>query len=271
MVPRDARRTAKGDGRGPFTVTIATCFTRGHRRRGKVARFLEPPHVTAHRGVDTPRFGRMKPSGLTDPAQAPPVADAVRTQLRQGQPSRGGHLQPRGLSDPAQSGGNADGSQLLAVGVRAVRMILTATLNPDAAGHGGTRAAGVRGQVSGVEGYVESASSGGCGWCNAARMPLGLSPNAPPRTTAIGAVARRLHVDPCITSRRTSRSLSDRQAKGPRRRLPCALLHGPTRPWRAAMSPRRQGLRRAQPPVSGSVVSIAIRRTPCARASHGRC
>src|SRR5207244_5227994 len=44
------------------------------------------------------------------------------------------------------------------------------------------------GQVSGVEGYVESAASGLIAGRNAARVVLGQSPLAPPRETAIGAL-----------------------------------------------------------------------------------
>jgi methylenetetrahydrofolate--tRNA-(uracil-5-)-methyltransferase len=53
------------------------------------------------------------------------------------------------------------------------------------------------GQVSGVEGYVESAASGLVAGVNAARLALGLDPLAPPRTTAIGALAYYAsHADP---------------------------------------------------------------------------
>jgi methylenetetrahydrofolate--tRNA-(uracil-5-)-methyltransferase len=45
------------------------------------------------------------------------------------------------------------------------------------------------GQVSGVEGYVESAASGLIAGRNAAALALGRRPQAPPRTTAIGALA----------------------------------------------------------------------------------
>jgi methylenetetrahydrofolate--tRNA-(uracil-5-)-methyltransferase len=44
------------------------------------------------------------------------------------------------------------------------------------------------GQVSGVEGYVESAASGLIAGRNAARLALGEPPATPPRTTAIGAL-----------------------------------------------------------------------------------
>jgi methylenetetrahydrofolate--tRNA-(uracil-5-)-methyltransferase len=58
------------------------------------------------------------------------------------------------------------------------------------------------GQVSGVEGYVESAASGLIAGRNAARLALGLEPTVPPRTTAIGALGHYVsnadprHYDP---------------------------------------------------------------------------
>ena len=53
------------------------------------------------------------------------------------------------------------------------------------------------GQVSGVEGYVESAASGLIAGRNAALMSLGKDPKPAPRTTAIGALAYYVsHADP---------------------------------------------------------------------------
>jgi methylenetetrahydrofolate--tRNA-(uracil-5-)-methyltransferase len=53
------------------------------------------------------------------------------------------------------------------------------------------------GQVSGVEGYVESAASGLVAGRNAARLALGHAPVALPRTTAIGALGYYVsHADP---------------------------------------------------------------------------
>jgi methylenetetrahydrofolate--tRNA-(uracil-5-)-methyltransferase len=53
------------------------------------------------------------------------------------------------------------------------------------------------GQVSGVEGYVESAASGLIAGRTAARLIEGLAPLAPPRTTAIGALGYYVsHADP---------------------------------------------------------------------------
>ena len=53
------------------------------------------------------------------------------------------------------------------------------------------------GQVSGVEGYVESAASGLIAGRNAAAIAKGEPPQAAPRTTAIGSLAYYVsHADP---------------------------------------------------------------------------
>src|SRR5687767_3120033 len=53
------------------------------------------------------------------------------------------------------------------------------------------------GQMSGVEGYVESAASGLIAGLNAAALATGQPTSAPPRTTAIGALAYYAsHADP---------------------------------------------------------------------------
>jgi methylenetetrahydrofolate--tRNA-(uracil-5-)-methyltransferase len=53
------------------------------------------------------------------------------------------------------------------------------------------------GQISGVEGYVESAASGLIAGRNAAALACGEAPRVPPRTTAIGALAYYVsHADP---------------------------------------------------------------------------
>ena len=58
-----------------------------------------PIEVMAHRGIDTLRFGPMKPVGLTDPRTGRrPYAGGAASSGH----TRGRSLQPRGLSDPAQ-------------------------------------------------------------------------------------------------------------------------------------------------------------------------
>jgi methylenetetrahydrofolate--tRNA-(uracil-5-)-methyltransferase len=53
------------------------------------------------------------------------------------------------------------------------------------------------GQISGVEGYVESAASGLIAGRNAAALLQGRQPSAPPRATAIGALGYYVsHADP---------------------------------------------------------------------------
>jgi methylenetetrahydrofolate--tRNA-(uracil-5-)-methyltransferase len=53
----------------------------------------------------------------------------------------------------------------------------------------GSRPTLLAGQMSGVEGYVESAASGLLAGLNAASLARGGTESAPPRTTAIGALA----------------------------------------------------------------------------------
>jgi methylenetetrahydrofolate--tRNA-(uracil-5-)-methyltransferase len=53
------------------------------------------------------------------------------------------------------------------------------------------------GQMSGVEGYVESAASGLIAGRSAAALALGGTPSAPPRVTAIGALGYYVsHAEP---------------------------------------------------------------------------
>ncbi len=53
------------------------------------------------------------------------------------------------------------------------------------------------GQLTGVEGYVESAATGILAGLNAARLVRGLEPSVPPRTTALGSLVFYLtHADP---------------------------------------------------------------------------
>jgi methylenetetrahydrofolate--tRNA-(uracil-5-)-methyltransferase len=79
------------------------------------------------------------------------------------------------------------------------------------------------GQVSGVEGYVESAGSGLLAGINAARLALGEAPTEAPRETAIGALAYYVshaearHYQPTNITFGIMPSLAERPARQGRR------------------------------------------------------
>ncbi len=163
-----------------------------------------PIEVMAHRGVDTLRFGPMKPVGLTDPAtgrqpyavvqlrQDNLAADhfslvGFQTQLRWPDQRRVLRLIP-GLEQ----------AEFVRLGMihRNTYINAPSVLAPTWQ----TRARPglfIAGQVSGVEGYVESAASGLVAGLNAAALARGEEPRVPPRTTALGALSHYVsHADP---------------------------------------------------------------------------
>ncbi len=163
-----------------------------------------PIEVMAHRGRDTLRFGPMKPAGPHRSADG--TLSVCGGAVASGQ-SGGRALQPGRLPDAIEVGRAgaraALDSRARARGVRALRdghrntyingpTVLRETwqtkARPDLL---------FAGQVSGVEGYVESAASGLIAGINAARLALGEEPLAAPRTTAIGALGYYVsHADP---------------------------------------------------------------------------
>ena len=155
-----------------------------------------PIEVMAHRGVDTLRFGPMKPVGLTDPRTGRQPYAVV--QLRQDNLA-GDHYSLVGFQTQLKWGEQARVLRLIPglAGAEFVRFGMV---------HRNTYVNGPRvladtwqvrrrptlflaGQMSGVEGYVESAASGLVAGRNAAAMARGEALSAPPRTTAIGALA----------------------------------------------------------------------------------
>ena len=159
----------------------------------------------AHRGVDTLRFGPMKPVGLVDPRTGREPYAAV--QLRQDNLA-GDHYSLVGFPDAAQMGRAgaraAADSRARAGGIRALRHGAPQHLRQrsdrarrDVAGPAAVRRCFFAGQMSGVEGYVESAASGLLAGLNAAALASGRPISSPPRTTAIGALAYYVsHADP---------------------------------------------------------------------------
>jgi methylenetetrahydrofolate--tRNA-(uracil-5-)-methyltransferase len=155
-----------------------------------------PIEVMAHRGEDTLRFGPMKPVGLTDPRTGCQPYAAV--QLRQDNLA-GDHYSLVGFQTQLKWGDQARVLRLVpgleqAEFVRFGMVHRNTYINGPTVLHQtwqtrGNPALFFAGQISGVEGYVESAASGLIAGRNAAALSRGESLRVPPRTTAIGALA----------------------------------------------------------------------------------
>jgi methylenetetrahydrofolate--tRNA-(uracil-5-)-methyltransferase len=155
-----------------------------------------PIEVMAHRGVDTLRFGPMKPVGLTDPRTGRPPYAAV--QLRQDNLA-GDHFSLVGFQTQLKWSEQARVLRLIP-GLEAAEFVRFGLVHRNTYINGPTVLAETwqvrahpalffAGQMSGVEGYVESAASGLLAGLNAARLAAGGPLSSPPRTTAIGALA----------------------------------------------------------------------------------
>jgi methylenetetrahydrofolate--tRNA-(uracil-5-)-methyltransferase len=171
------------------------------------AKFFEgclPIEVMASRGVDTLRFGPMKPVGLTDPRTGREPYAAV--QLRQDNLA-GDHFSLVGFQTQMKWGEQARVLQLIP-GLERAEFVRFGMIHRNTYINGPTVLRETwqtrmrddlffAGQISGVEGYVESAASGLLAGRNAASLVLGESILVPPRTTAIGALAYYVsHAEP---------------------------------------------------------------------------
>jgi methylenetetrahydrofolate--tRNA-(uracil-5-)-methyltransferase len=162
-------------------------------------RFFEgclPIEVMAHRGPDTLRFGPMKPVGLTDPRTGREPYAAV--QLRQDNLA-GDHFSLVGFQTQIKWGEQARVLRLIP-GLESAEFVRFGMVHRNTYVNGPTVLAETwqvrarptlffAGQMSGVEGYVESAASGLLAGINAAALAQGRAVSSPPRTTAIGALA----------------------------------------------------------------------------------
>ena len=170
-------------------------------------RFFEgclPIEVMAHRGVDTLRFGPMKPVGLTDPRTGRFPYAAV--QLRQDNLAAD-HFSLVGFQTQLKWGEQARVLRLIP-GLEQAEFVRYGMVHRNTYVNGPTVLSETwqlkqhpsvffAGQMSGVEGYVESAASGLLAGLNAAALARGRASSAPPRTTAIGALAYYAsHADP---------------------------------------------------------------------------
>lgn len=155
-----------------------------------------PIEVMAHRGRDTLRFGPMKPVGLVDPRtgrQAWAVVQlrqdnlagdhwslvGFQTQLKWGEQARVLRMIP-GLEQAEFARFGMVHRNTYIDGPTVLQQTWQTRARPDLL---------FAGQVSGVEGYVESAASGLLAGRNAAALVLGEPLITLPRTTAIGALA----------------------------------------------------------------------------------
>jgi methylenetetrahydrofolate--tRNA-(uracil-5-)-methyltransferase len=170
-------------------------------------RFFEgclPIEVMAHRGVDTLRFGPMKPVGLVDPRTGREPYAAV--QLRQ-DTLAGDHFSLVGFQTQIKWGEQARVLRLIP-GLEQAEFVRFGMVHRNTYVNGPTvlrETWQVRsrptlffaGQMSGVEGYVESAASGLLAGLNAAALATGRPVSVLPRSTAIGALAYYVsHADP---------------------------------------------------------------------------
>ena len=158
-----------------------------------------PIEEIARRGIDTPRFGPLKPKGLPDPRTGrEPYAVA---QLRQ--EDTAGQLWSivgfqTGLKWGDQRGvvrliPGLENAEIARYGVMHRNTYLCAPklLEPTLQfkTHPNLFTAGV---LAGTEGYLESAATGWLAGLNAARLALGLLPVVPPVTSMLGGLVRFL-------------------------------------------------------------------------------
>jgi methylenetetrahydrofolate--tRNA-(uracil-5-)-methyltransferase len=155
-----------------------------------------PIEVMAHRGKDTLRFGPMKPVGLVDPRSGRQPYAAV--QLRQDNLA-GDHFSLVGFQTQIKWGEQARVLRMIP-GLEQAEFVRFGMVHRNTYINGPTVLRETwqtkmrndllfAGQISGVEGYVESAASGLIAGRNAAALVRGEETRVPPRTTAIGALA----------------------------------------------------------------------------------
>ena len=200
-----------------------------------------PIEVMAERGIDTLRYGPMKPVGLTNPHRPGVKPHAVvqlrqdnalgtlwnmvgfQTKLKHGEQARVFRLIP-GLENAefARLGGLHRNTFLNSPKLLDASLRLRADPRLRFAG-----------QITGVEGYVESAAIGLIAGRFAAAERLGLAVSPPPPTTALGALLAHI----------TGGHLSADGEAGGRSFQPMNINFGLLPPIAAPKSPRAKGAR----------------------------
>jgi len=163
-----------------------------------------PIEVMARRGPDTLRFGPMKPVGLRDPRTGRTPYAVV--QLRQDNLAAD-HFSLVGFQTQLKWGEQARVLRMIP-GLEHAEFVRFGMVHRNTYINGPTVLRATwqskqrddlffAGQISGVEGYVESAASGLMAGRNAAAVAKGEAPRAAPRETAIGSLAYYVsHADP---------------------------------------------------------------------------
>ncbi|MCA1719448.1 MAG: methylenetetrahydrofolate--tRNA-(uracil(54)-C(5))-methyltransferase (FADH(2)-oxidizing) TrmFO, partial [Actinobacteria bacterium] len=160
-----------------------------------------PVEVIARRGLDTLRFGPMKPVGLPDPRTGEEPHAVV--QLRQDD-AEGRLFNMVGFQTRLKWGEQKrvfrtipglENAEFARMGVMHRNTYLPSNRMLDATMRlKGGDSLFFAGQLTGVEGYVESTAMGYIAGANAARMARGLDPMTMPRGTMIGALAHYITV-----------------------------------------------------------------------------
>lgn len=158
-----------------------------------------PAEVIASRGEDTLRFGPMKPVGLADPRtdEDPYAVIQLRKENKEGTTYNMVGFQTK-LTYPEQKRifsmipgmENVEFARLGSIhrntfitSPELLEPTLQFKSRPDLL---------LAGQLSGVEGYIESAAMGQIAGINAARIVHGLQPVIPPKETALGSLIGHL-------------------------------------------------------------------------------
>ena len=177
-------------------LTQAECATVHDFDQTKFFEGCLPIEVMASRGRDTLRFGPMKPVGLTDPQTGRRPYAVV--QLRQDNLA-GDHFSLVGFQTQLKWG-EQDRVLRMIPGLAKAEFVRFGMIHRNTYVNAPTVLRETwqtrrrddlffAGQLSGVEGYVESAASGLMAGLNAAAVALGRVPLVAPRTTALGALA----------------------------------------------------------------------------------
>ena len=188
-----------------FDALLGAELTTPHEiDRGRFFEGCLPIEVMARRGEDTPRFGPMKPVGLVDPRTG--LRPHAVVQLRQ-DTLAGDHYSLVGFQTQLKWGDQARIFRMIP-GLEMAEFVRFGMIHRNTYINGPVALSPTwqvrrrpslffAGQISGVEGYVESAASGLIAGLNAAALARDEIPQAPPRDTAIGSLGYYVsHADP---------------------------------------------------------------------------